>query len=63
MHQLFIVFKKAFDLVRGEVVYNILIEFDFPMKLVKVIKMYLNETYRRVGVGKNLSYMFPLRMV
>jgi len=63
VHQLFIVFKKAFDLVRGEVVYNILIEFDFPMKLVKVIKMYLNETYSRVGVGKNLSYMFPLRMV
>jgi hypothetical protein len=25
--------------------YNILIEFGVPMKLVRLIKMYLNETY------------------
>jgi len=38
--------------------YNILIEDGTPMKLVRLIKMCLNETYSRVRVGKNLSDMF-----
>ena len=61
MHQLFIDFKKAYDSVRREVLYNILIEFGITMKLVRLIKMYLAETYSRVRVGKNLSNIFPIR--
>ena len=53
--------KKAYDSVRMEVLYNILIEFGIPMKVVKLIKMCLTETYTRVRVGKNLSVMFPIR--
>jgi len=34
VHQLFIDFKKPYDSVRREVLYNILIEFGIPMKLV-----------------------------
>jgi hypothetical protein len=34
VHQLFIDFKKAYDSVRREVLYNILIEFGIPRKLV-----------------------------
>ena len=41
--------------------YNILIEFGIPMKLVRLIKMCLNETCSRVQVGKHLSDMFPIR--
>jgi hypothetical protein len=37
VHQLFKDFKKAYDSVRREVLYNILIEFGIPMKLVRVI--------------------------
>jgi hypothetical protein len=44
IHQLFIDFKKAYDSVRREALYNILIEFGVPMKLVKLIKMCLSET-------------------
>jgi len=44
VYQLFVDFKKAFDSVRMEVLYNILIEFGIPMKLVRLIKMCLNET-------------------
>jgi hypothetical protein len=44
LHQLFIDFKKAYDLVRREVLYNILIEFGIPRKLVGLIKISLNET-------------------
>jgi len=61
LHQLFIDFKKAYDSVRREILYNILIEFGIPMKLVRLIKMCLTETYGRVLVGKNLSHMFPIR--
>jgi hypothetical protein len=41
--------------------YNILIEFGILTKLVRLIKMCLNETYIKVRVGKNLSDMFPIR--
>ena len=61
VHQLFIDFKKAYDSVRREVLYNILMEFGVPKKLVRLIKMCLTETYSRVQVGKNLSDMFPIR--
>jgi len=44
-----------------QVLYNILIEFGIPMKLVRLIKMCLNETYSRVRVSKNLSHMFPVK--
>jgi sorting nexin-29 len=46
VYQLFIDFKKAYDSVRGEVLYNILIQFGTPMKLARLIKMCLNETYK-----------------
>jgi hypothetical protein len=52
---LFIDFKKAYDSVRREVLYNILIEFGTPRKLAGLIKMCLNETYSRVRIDKNLS--------
>jgi len=61
VHQLFLDFKKAYDSVRSEVLYNILIEFGVPQKLVRLIKMHLTETYSRVRAGKNLSDMFPVR--
>ena len=61
VHQLFIDFKKAYDLLRKEFLYYILIEFGVPKKLVRLVKMCLTETYSRVRVGKNVSDMFPIR--
>jgi len=55
VHQLFIDFKKACDSVRREVLYNILIDFGIPKKLVRLIKTCLTETYSRIRVDKNLS--------
>jgi len=57
----FIDFKKAYDSVRREVLYKILIEFGIPGKLVRLIKMSLTETYSRVQVGKNVSDRFHIR--
>jgi hypothetical protein len=39
VHQLSLDFKKAYDSVRREVLYNILIEFGIPLKLVRLTKM------------------------
>jgi hypothetical protein len=61
VYQLFIDFKKAYDSVRREVLYNILIEFGIPMKLIRKIKVCLTETCSRVWVGQNLSDIFPIR--
>jgi hypothetical protein len=58
---LFIDFKTVYISLRMEVLYNSLIEFGFPMKLVRVIKVCLNATYSRVLVCKNLSDMLPIR--
>jgi hypothetical protein len=60
VHQLFIDFKKAYDSIKREVLYSILLEFDIPKKLVKLIKMCLNETYNEVHIGKLLSDKFPI---
>ena len=61
MHQLFIDFKKAYDSVRRKVLYNILNEFGIPLKLVRLIKICLEEAFNRVWVGKHLSDMFPIK--
>jgi hypothetical protein len=55
MHQLFIDVDEDYDSVKKEGFYNILIEFGTPMKLVRLIKMCLNDMYSTVRVDKNLS--------
>jgi hypothetical protein len=48
--------------VSRDVLYNILIEFGIPMKLIRLIKMCLNETYSKVHVvGKYMSHSFPIQ--
>jgi hypothetical protein len=61
VHQLFIDFKKAYNSVRREVLYSILIEFGVPRKLVGLIQMCLNETYSTVLIGKYKSDKFPIQ--
>jgi hypothetical protein len=55
IHQLFIDFKKAYDSIRREVLYNILNEFGISKKLAGIIKTCLNETCSTVNIGINLS--------
>jgi hypothetical protein len=63
VRQLFVDFKKTYDKVRRDVVCSILIESGIVMKLVKLIKMCLNETCNRIRVGNNLSDTFFLLRV
>jgi hypothetical protein len=59
--QLFIDFKKAYNLVRREVLYNILIEFSILRKLVLLIQMCLSKTYSTVPIGRYQSDKFPIQ--
>jgi hypothetical protein len=60
VHQLFIAFKKAYDSIKREVLYSILLKFGIPKKLVRLIKMCLNETYSKACIGKFLSGTFTI---
>jgi hypothetical protein len=61
VHQLYMDFKKAYDSIKREVLYNILLDFGIPKKLVRLIKMCLNETYSKVCIGILLSDKFPIQ--
>jgi sorting nexin-29 len=61
VHQLFFDFKKAYDSIKREVLYNILLEFCIPKKLVRLIQMCLNETCSKVCIGKLMSDKFPIQ--
>jgi hypothetical protein len=59
VHRLFTDFKKAYDSVKREVLYKILIEFGIPMKLVRLIKMCLNKS--KIRQCKHLSDKFTIQ--
>jgi hypothetical protein len=55
-------FKKAYDLVRSEVLYKILIEFLLPMTLVRLFTICLKETFTtKVSIGKHFYDRFPVQ--
>jgi hypothetical protein len=60
---LFTDFKEAYDSVRREVLYNILIEFGVSMKLVRLIKMCLYEMYSKVRIGNIYVIIFLLKII
>ena len=49
--------QEAYD----SVLYNILIEFGIPMKLLRLIQLCLNESCSRVPVDKHLCDKFPMK--
>jgi multidrug transporter EmrE-like cation transporter len=57
----YVYFKKAYDSVKREVLYNILTGFRIPRKLVGLIQMCLNETYSTVCIDKFQSDKLPIQ--
>ncbi|PSN35187.1 hypothetical protein C0J52_22574 [Blattella germanica] len=60
VHQLYVDFKKAYDSIKREKLYSILINLGIPKKLVRLIGMCLNGTKSRVRVGKQVSDIFEI---
>ena len=59
--QLFIDFEKAYDSIKRESLYDILIKFGVPKKkLVRLIKICLDGTQSKVRIGNYLSSSFPI---
>jgi hypothetical protein len=61
VHQLFIDFKKAWNSVRREVLYDIITECGIPRKLAGLIKVCLNETYSTVRIDRKFSVNLPVQ--
>jgi len=57
VHQLFIDFEKLCDAIRRKVVFLILIEFVIPKKVIKLIKVCLNEHVMKSEYAR-LSYIY-----
>jgi hypothetical protein len=53
--------KKAHGSVGRKILYSILTEFGVPMQVVRLLKICLHETHRKVSVGKHLSDTFPIQ--
>jgi hypothetical protein len=51
---------EAYESIGREVLSNTLVKFLIPMKLARLIKMYLNEKTGKVRIGKYLFENFPL---
>jgi sorting nexin-29 len=55
--QLFIDFKKAYDSVHRESLYNIMHEFGFPRKLIGIVKLCIENTQYTVRVDNTMSLL------
>jgi hypothetical protein len=44
-----------------EILYNILVEYEVPIKLIRLLKMCLNEAYNRLLTGKHMDDSFPIQ--
>jgi hypothetical protein len=56
-------FKKAYESVRSEVLNNIIRDCEVPIKLARLIKIWLIETKSEVRTGNHLSHNFFSKMI
>lgn len=60
VHQLYIDFKKAYDLIKRERIFEILIRLGIPKKLVNLVQVCLKDTKGRVKIGNQMSEIFNI---
>jgi hypothetical protein len=56
-YTLFTEFEKADDSVMRDVLYNVLIEYGVPIKLIRINKMCLNDTFLLKSLQVNKYYV------
>jgi hypothetical protein len=62
VHRELLHIKKAYDSVRREVLYNILIDFSIPLKLVWLTEMSVNGNQNEVRISKHLFDTLPIHI-
>jgi len=60
VHQLFIDFKKAYDSIEREKMFEILIRLGIPKKLVSMVQVCLKDSRGRVKIGNQMSETFNI---
>ena len=61
LHNIFIDFSQAFDTVNRDVLYNSLIKHNVPDKLIKLIKLTMQQTKMKVKVNNSYSERFETK--
>ena len=60
VHQLYIDFKKAYDSIKREKMYEILTRWGIPKKLANLVQVCLKDTRGRVRIGNQMSETFNI---
>ena len=60
VHNLFVDFRKAYDSVHREGLFNIMAEFGFPRKLIRMTEVCLTEVRSRVVINGEMSDAFAV---
>jgi len=55
------ILKKAYNLVRKGVLWNIVSELGIPTKLIRLIKTRLSDACSKVWIGQSSSAKFPIQ--
>ena len=53
LHNIFIEFSQAFDMVNRDIIYTSLIKYNIPDKLIKLIKLTMQHTKMKVKVNNS----------
>ena len=61
LHNLFVDFSQVFDTVNRDVIYNSLSKHNVPDKLIKLIKLTMQQTKMKVKVHNNYSEWFETK--
>ena len=61
LHNIFIDFPEAFDTVNRDVIYNSLSKHNVPDKLIKLIKLTMEQTKMKVKVNNSYSEWFETK--
>lgn len=58
---LFIDFKKAYDSIHRKSLINIMREFNFPCKLIKLVEISNMDTYIKIKTGSDITEPIPVK--
>jgi sorting nexin-29 len=61
LHSTFVDFSQAFDTINRDVIYNSLIKHNVPNKLIKLIKLTMQQTKMKVEVNNSYSEWFETK--